>query len=500
MPANFRELQMTPFQFDNSYINLPELFYRPCAPTPVAAPGLISLNVELAAELGLVTQGPDHAAFAQWFSGNQLMAGSQPLATVYAGHQFGGFNPQLGDGRAILLGEVIDIHGQRRDIQLKGAGRTPWSRGGDGRSPLGPVMREYLISEAMYALGVPTTRALAAVTSGEKVYRDEALPGAILTRVAASHIRVGTFEYFAARGDTENLRLLASYVIERHYPSARDSDNPWLSLLDAVVDSQLSLIARWMSIGFIHGVMNTDNVLVSGETIDYGPCAFIDGYHPQTVFSSIDTRGRYAYQMQPAICQWNMARFAESLVPLLDDDQESALAMATQVIRSMMPRYEQAWLMRMRAKLGLHTEQQADKQLAEDLLAAMDANDVDFTLLFRSLCEAAADPLQAVAPAQLFASSPDWIRWAERWAERLAAEPQHNAGRAESMRAVNPAVIPRNHRIQQAIDNATESADFSDFERLKRILATPYQDHPEDADWLGPPPADQQVCKTFCGT
>ena len=491
---------MTPLVFDNSYLGLPDLFYRQCPPSPVAAPQLFALNTPLAGELGLNLQSLDEGTMAQLFSGNQLLPESRPIATVYAGHQFGGFNPQLGDGRAILLGEVIDIYGQRRDIQLKGAGRTPYSRGGDGRSPLGPVMREYLISEAMHALGVPTTRALAAVTSGEKVYRDEALPGAILTRVAASHIRVGTFEYFAARGDINNLRLLADYVIERHYPLARESDNPYLQLLDQVVNNQLALIAQWMSIGFIHGVMNTDNVLVSGETVDYGPCAFMDAYHPQTVFSSIDTRGRYAYQMQPAICQWNMARFAESLVPLLDDDQDSALAMATQVIRSMMPRYEQAWLARMRAKLGLNTEQQADQQLAEDLLVLMDANEVDFTLLFRSLCEASADPLQAVGPEQLFAASSDWHGWAERWAARLASEPEQGPGRVEQMRSVNPAVIPRNHRVQQAIDKVTDSGDFSDFERLKRVLATPYEDHPEDDQWLAPPPAGERVCKTFCGT
>ena len=491
---------MAVIRFDNSYANLAEVFSRPCAPTPVAAPALIAMNDTLAAELGFDRQGLDDSALAQLFSGNQLLPGAQPVATAYAGHQFGGFNPQLGDGRAILLGEVVDIHGQRRDLQLKGAGRTPWSRGGDGRSPLGPVMREYLISEAMHALGVPTTRALAAVTTGEKVFRDTALPGAILTRVAASHIRVGTFEYFAARGEIDSLRQLADYVIDRHYPAARDTDNRYLALLESVVANQVALIAQWMTIGFIHGVMNTDNVLVSGETIDYGPCAFMDAYHPETVFSSIDKRGRYAYQMQPAICQWNMARFAESLVPLLDDDQDSALTMATQVIRSMMPHYEQAWLARMRAKLGLHTEQQADKQLIDDLLAAMDANEVDFTLLFRSLCQAVADPLGSPQPAQLFSSPQDWQHWAERWSARLALEPEHDNGRAQRMRAVNPSVIPRNHRVQQAIDVATASGDFSDFQRLVQVLATPFEDHPEDQQWLGPPPADQKVCQTFCGT
>lgn len=494
---------MRPFQFEHTFLALGEAFYRHCPPTPVAAPELIAFNTELAAELGVLERdiALDQHALAQMFSGNQLPEGAQPIAAVYAGHQFGGFNPQLGDGRAILLGEVIDSQGQRRDIQLKGAGRTPYSRGGDGRSPLGPVLREYLISEAMHALGVPTTRALAAISSGENVRREQGLPGAVLTRVAASHIRVGSFQFFAARGETEQLRVLADYVIARHYKVAGEQGNRYLALLKQVVHNQVELVAQWMSIGFIHGVMNTDNVLVSGETIDYGPCAFIDEYHPESVFSSIDANGRYAYRMQPAIVQWNMARFAETLLPLLGDDEDAAVAMATEVIRTVQPQYEQAWLARMRAKLGLQTTEQGDQQLIEDLLAAMDANNVDFTLLFRNLCQAAVAPLQAHACAQLFANPQSWLDWAGRWAARLATEAKVDSQeRIQRMRSVNPAVIPRNHRVQQAIDKATLAADFSDFHRLKRVLAEPFNDHPEEADWLAPPADDEVVQHTFCGT
>ena len=492
------------FQFDHSFLALGEAFYRHCAPTPVAAPELIAFNSALAAELGLLeaNSSPDQNVLAQMFSGNQLPAGAQPIATVYAGHQFGGFNPQLGDGRAILLGEVVDQQGQRRDIQLKGAGRTPYSRGGDGRSPLGPVLREYLISEAMHALGIPTTRALAAVSSGEAVQREQALPGAILTRVAASHIRVGSFQFFAARGEVEHLRALADYVIARHYPSVQSSHaNPYLGLLEQVVQRQAALVAQWMSVGFIHGVMNTDNVLVSGETVDYGPCAFIDEYHPESVFSAIDKKGRYAYQMQPAIVQWNMARFAETLLPLLSDNEETAVALATEVVRSVQPLYEQAWLARMRAKVGLYSEQPEDRSLLEDLFIAMDSNDVDFTLFFRNLCTAVAEPLQAHGCAQLFANPQAWFDWAERWAARLALEPNTNSQeRTQRMRAANPAVIARNHRVQQALDKATLSADFDEFHRLRRILAEPFHDHPADADWLAPPAQEEVVQNTFCGT
>ena len=488
------------FRFDNSYARLPEIFFRDCEPGAVAAPALIRFNQSLADQLGYQGDGADAGQLAQVFSGNQLMAGSRPIATAYAGHQFGGFNPGLGDGRAILLGEVVAADGMRRDIQLKGAGRTPFSRGGDGRSPLGPVLREYLVSEAMYALGVPTTRALAAVTTGETVYRDKLLPGAILTRVAASHIRVGTFQYFAAKRDIDALKTLAAYVIERHFPEAAASAQPCLALLQQVVRRQAELISHWMSLGFIHGVMNTDNVLVSGETIDYGPCAFMDSFHPETVFSSIDTGGRYAYQMQPAVAQWNMARFAETLLPLIADDQEQAVEQATAVIRDFVGHYDVAWLRRFRAKIGLRTEQPGDQQLIEDLLALMARQAVDFTLLFHSLKDAALIPLQAEQTRALFQGPSEWQGWASRWSQRLQGEQQSAEQIAAFIGKTNPAVIPRNHRIEQAIEAASERQDFSDFHRLNRILASPFQVTDEDLQWMGPPDPSERVCKTFCGT
>jgi len=495
---------MPSFPFDNSYSRLPEQFYRRCLPTAAARPSLIRFNDSLAAELGVTTEGVGEEGLAQLFSGNQLPEGADPIATVYAGHQFGGFNPQLGDGRAILLGEVVNAEGRRLDIQLKGAGRTPWSRGGDGRSPLGPVLREYLVSEAMHALGVPTTRALAAVTTGEMVFRDQPLPGAILTRVAASHIRVGTFQFFAARREHEALRILADHVIERHYPQAAASANPYLALLQGVIEGQASLVAHWMAIGFVHGVMNTDNVTVSGETIDFGPCAFLDVYDPATVFSSIDTGGRYAYQMQPAIAQWNMARFAETLLPLLSEDEASAVTLATDQIKTFVPVYQQAWLTKMRAKLGLLSEQTDDEALIEQLLTAMTRNRVDFTRLFRYLCDAVVNPLQAEQCRALFTSAEEWDSWAVRWQQRLEQPEEQVQGavdvRRQQMRNHNPSVIPRNHRIERCIENAVERQDFSDFHRLMAIFSHPYDDHLEANDWLGPPPPSESVCTTFCGT
>lgn len=488
------------FHFDNSYSRLPDDFFRRCNPTPVSAPRLLKFNDALAEELGADLSGCDEQTLAALFSGNLVPDGAEPLAMAYAGHQFGDFSPQLGDGRALLLGEVIDRSGQRRDIQLKGAGRTPFSRGGDGRAPLGPVIREYLVSEAMHALGVPTSRALAAVTSGETVMRDDALPGAVLTRVAASHIRVGTFEYFAARGQVEHLRQLADYVIHRHYPTLHAAPQPYLALLDTVITQQVQLVAHWMSLGFIHGVMNTDNMLVSGETIDYGPCAFLDAYHPETVFSAIDRQGRYAWRMQPAIVQWNMARFAETLVPLLAEDAQDAIELATNAIRSINGRYQDAWLARMRRKLGLAVAQPDDQALVDDLLAAMDRNNVDFTCLFRALCDAAETPSADHVVGALFARSADWEAWALRWRARLASEDITATARRLAMRAVNPSVIPRNHRVEQAINETMSTGRTDTFERLLCVLATPFEDHPDDVDWLGPPTEDERVCRTFCGT
>jgi serine/tyrosine/threonine adenylyltransferase len=491
---------MTGFLFDNSYARLPEVFFRTCEPTPVAAPALIRFNHALAAQLGYQGDADDAELLAQIFSGNQLLAGSRPIATAYAGHQFGGFNPRLGDGRAVLLGEVVTADGQRRDIQLKGAGRTPFSRGGDGRSPLGPVLREYLVSEAMHALGVATTRALAAVTTGERVYRDKPLPGAILTRVAASHIRVGTFQFFASQRDIDSLKALADHVIERHFADISGHAQPYLALLQQVVQKQAELIAHWMSLGFIHGVMNTDNVLVSGETIDYGPCAFMDSFHPETVFSSIDAGGRYAYQMQPAVGQWNMARFAETLLPLIAADQDQAVEQATAVIRDFVGIYDAAWLRCFRAKLGLREVQSDDRQLIEDLLDLMAQHSVDFTLLFRSLQDAVLAPQQAVQTLALFHGASAWQGWAARWSQRLELEQQTPEQIAAGLRDINPAVIPRNHRIEQAIQAASEGQDFSDFQRLNRILSSPFLVTDEDAQWMGPPQPSEKVCKTFCGT
>ena len=377
--------------FSNSYARLPERFFARLSPTPVAEPRLIKFNELLAEELGIDTLGLGPDEMAAIFSGNIIPSGAEPIAMAYAGHQFGNFVPQLGDGRAILLGEVVDRDGERRDVQLKGAGRTPFSRRGDGRAALGPVLREYLVSEAMHALGIPTTRALAAVSTGETVFRDRQLPGAVLTRVASSHIRVGTFQYFAARGDMEAVERLSGYVIDRHFPEARASERPPLALLQIVVERQALLVARWLHIGFIHGVMNTDNTALSGETIDFGPCAFMDSYDPATTFSAIDELGRYAYGNQPTIAQWNLARFAETLLPLLDPNPERAVELASEAISAFTSRFQEHWLAGMRGKLGLSSNEEGDLELAQALLRAMHENAADFTLTFRRLCDAAAD-------------------------------------------------------------------------------------------------------------
>lgn len=487
------------FPFDNSYVGLPERFFAPQTPTPVTEPWLIKLNEPLAAELGLDV-GVLRRDGAAIFSGNLVPEGAQPLAMAYAGHQFGGFSPVLGDGRAILLGEVVDAKGKRLDIQLKGAGPTPFSRRGDGRAALGPVLREYIISEAMFALGVPATRALAAVTTGEPVYREEVLPGAVFTRVAASHIRVGTFQFFAARGDTEGVLALADHVIDRHYPALKEADNPYLALFDAVSDRQAALIARWLHVGFIHGVMNTDNMTVSGETIDFGPCAFMDSYDPATVFSSIDQHGRYAYANQPAIGQWNLARLGETLLPLIDADPDSAVDKANVVIRTYGERFQAQWLAGMRHKIGLAGEEDGDLELVQALLALMQAQVADFTLTFRRLSDFAGD--DAAEPA--FAASfrePDACRdWLARWRERLSRDPQTATERAVAMRRVNPAFIPRNHRVEQAIDAAVEDGDFSLFEALLTVLSKPYEDQPGFAAYMEPPKPNERVLQTFCGT
>lgn len=486
--------------FENSYARLPERFYARLAPTRVAAPRLLKLNEGLAQELGLDPAFLASPEGVEILAGNRVPTGAEPLAMAYAGHQFGGFSPQLGDGRAILLGEVIDRHGVRRDVQLKGSGPTPFSRRGDGRAALGPVLREYIIGEAMAALGVPTTRALAAVTTGEPVMRETALPGAVLTRVAASHIRVGTFQFFAARGDVDGLKALADYVIARHYPDLAAAENPYAALLMRVIDRQADLIARWMLIGFIHGVMNTDNMAISGETIDYGPCAFMDTYHPGTVYSSIDEQGRYAYGNQPVVAQWNLSRLAESLLPIIAEDREAALSIAQDAINAYPSKFEAAFTAGFRRKLGLFDARSEDPALVKDLMDRMTANEADFTLTFRGLSEAAANPEADEAVRVLFADPSAFDAWAVQWRARLAQEGGDPAARSAAMKAVNPAFIPRNHLVEAALSAAVTSGDLQPFEKLLAVLARPFDDQPDAPEYALPPRPEQVVRATFCGT
>jgi uncharacterized protein YdiU (UPF0061 family) len=451
-------------------------------PTPVEAPRLIKVNEGLARELGIdpASLTPEVAV------GNVLPAGATPIAQAYAGHQFGNFVPQLGDGRTILLGEVVDVHGRRRDIQLKGSGPTPFSRRGDGRAALGPVLREYLVSEAMNALGIPTTRALMAATTGEKVYRETVLPGAVLTRVASSHIRVGTFQFFAVRRDLESLEALIGHVIERHYPELSGADNKALGLLDQVMEAQARLVSRWAQVGFIHGVMNTDNMSVSGETIDYGPCAFMDAYDPATVFSSIDEYGRYAYANQPPIAQWNLARLAETLLPFLHENREEAIRIATERIEAFPAIYAKAWLAGFGKKIGLMSQEEGDLDLIQALLDAMQRARADFTITFRALSN-------GEEPAALA----DWL---PGWRERLARDPQTAEERRSLMRSVNPAYIPRNQRVEAMISAAVERADFAPFEEMLRVLMNPCEDQAGAETYAEAPGETDKVYRTFCGT
>jgi len=484
----------------SSYASLPERFFARVQPTQVAAPGLIKLNRALASDLDLDLSGLDAPALANLFSGNVLPPGAVPIAMAYAGHQFGHFVAQLGDGRAILIGEMRDRTAVLRDIQLKGCGRTPYSRSGDGRAALGPVLREYLVSEAMHTLGIPATRSLAAVTTGESVQRETTQPGAILTRVAASHVRVGTFEYFAARGDVAGTKILADYVIDRHYPLCAHDKSPYLALLREVVSRQAALIARWMNVGFIHGVMNTDNMAVSGETIDFGPCAFMDTFDPATVFSSIDEHGRYAFANQPNAALWNLARFAETLLPLIDADTQRAIGAATEALAIFETLFKDCWLDGMRRKLGLSTPEQGDRQLAEDLLQAMQRNQADFTLSFRALCAAARDHHGDGLVRGQFINAGDYEEWAQRWRARMSREATSLTLRAESMQQANPAYIPRNHRVEQVIVAAVERSDFAPFEELSQVLTTPYDERAAFAAYANPPQPQERVLQTFCGT
>jgi uncharacterized protein YdiU (UPF0061 family) len=484
----------------SSYAGLPEHFFARLNPVPVAEPRLLRFNHALGAELGLDIGGLDDQALARMFSGNVVPQGVEPLAMAYAGHQFGHFVPQLGDGRAILLGEARDRAGARRDIHLKGSGRTPFSRGGDGRAALGPVLREYLVSEAMHALGIPATRSLAAVATGEPVLREEALPGAILTRVAASFVRVGTFQYFAARDDVDAVRRLADYVIERHYREAKADPQPYLALLRAVTVAQASLIASWMHVGFIHGVMNTDNMAVSGETIDFGPCAFMDSYDPAAVFSSIDRQGRYAYGNQPHAALWNLARFAETLLPIIDASADRAAELASEVLAEFSTHFSDLLLAGMRRKLGLSVGEDGDAALAEDLLDAMHRNQADFTLTFRGLCGAAEREAGDAVVRSLFVNPREYDEWASRWRARLTRESVEPRARAEAMRRVNPAVIPRNHRIEQVIRAAVENQDFEPFAELSAVLSQPHLSLKGFESYADPPQPGERVLATFCGT
>lgn len=482
----------TGWNFDNSYLSLPERFFERQDPVPVRAPGMAIFNYRLAESLGLAQEILAGNEGVSIFAGNQLPEGAAPLAQAYAGHQFGHFT-MLGDGRAILLGEQITPDGKRFDIQLKGSGQTLFSRRGDGRAALGPMLREYIISEAMHALGIPTTRSLAVVTTGETVYRDLPLPGAILTRVAASHIRVGTFEYATRLGNPEALRALADYTLQRHYPERVGAENPYLALLLGVMERQAALIAKWQMAGFIHGIMNTDNMALCGETIDYGPCAFMDAYDPGTVFSSIDQQGRYAYGNQPHIAQWNLARFAESLLPLMDPDKEKSIALAQEAVEAFPDLFQHHWLTGMRAKLGLSTQDPEDAALIVDLLTWMHRNQKDFTNTFRALTS-------ETLPEESFFLEAGFSQWHERWQARLARQPESLDAARHLMRAHNPALIPRNHKVEEALQAASEQRDYSVMQRLLTALETPYVESPEQADYRHPTAPGGKAYQTFCGT
>lgn len=478
MPPNALRLEST-------YTRLPELLFTKVAPNPVPSPRVVLFNEGLAAALGLPDLQAEPEELAAVLGGNRPPPDAQPFAQAYAGHQFGHFTI-LGDGRALVLGEWVSPSGERYDLQLKGSGRTPYSRGGDGRAALGPMLREYAISEAMHALGIPTTRSLAVVSTGERVYRETPLPGAVLTRVARSHIRVGTFELAALRRSPEVLEALLDYAIQRHMPELRDAENRAAAFLEAVVARQAGLVAQWLRVGFVHGVMNTDNMAVSGETIDYGPCAFLDAYHPDQVFSSIDHRGRYAFMNQPRIAQWNLARLAETLLPLLDPLQERAVELATRAVEGFTPQFEARWAEVMRAKLGLTGAEDEDEQLFEDLLLWMQRTEADYTRTFADLGRAPGDPsLQA---------------WRSRWEQRRARNPGPAEEADRRMREANPVVIPRNHRVEQALEAASERQDLQPFRALLEALARPYEDRPGLAPFQAPPRPEERVHATFCGT
>ncbi|RLP54316.1 MAG: YdiU family protein [Ketobacter sp.] len=491
--------------FDNTYLRVASTLFANQLPTPVKQPGLIRINSALAEMLYINPKQLESEEGVAVLAGNKIPQGAEPIATAYAGHQFGGFNPRLGDGRAILLGEVIGQDGHRYDLQLKGSGITPYSRNGDGRSPLGPVLREYILSEFMAALGVRTTRSLAAVTTGETVIREQALPGAVLTRVARSHIRVGTFQYFAARDDLESLTKLADHVIARHYPEAAQANNPYLSMLAQVIQAQAELIAHWQSIGFIHGVMNTDNMLISGETVDYGPCAFMENYHPSTVFSSIDHQGRYAYSNQPAIGHWNLACLAQALLPLVDQDEAAAIPLIQPILDAYGDQYTAAYQQRMCAKLGIAQANHETDELITDLLVLMAKHSVDFTLGFRVLADwldwdGNAESAKAINSAGLYPLPAEFQPWVLRWQQLLdAGQGKHTTDIGIAMLANNPVFIARNHQVEQAIQ-AGNVGDFAPFHKLVDVLAKPFELDASNKGYADPAMAEQRVTQTFCGT
>lgn len=480
------------WNLDNSYASLPKAFFTAIKPTPVASPNLVILNHSLAEALGLNPQELVDNAAVSVFGGNSIPEGAFPIAQAYAGHQFGHFT-MLGDGRAVLLGEQITPQGQKFDIQLKGSGPTPYSRGGDGRAALGPMLREYIISETMYGLGIPTTRSLAVVTTGEPVYRETKLPGAILTRVSASHIRVGTFEYAARLNNIEDLKALADYTIKRHFPHIAMEHNPYVAFLKEVVKGQASLIAKWMLVGFVHGVMNTDNMAISCETIDYGPCAFMDNYDPATVFSSIDRYGRYAYGNQAPIAAWNLARFAETLLPLLHDNEEEAVNLAQAAVSEFTEIYHKHWLSGMRAKLGLFNEEAEDQSLIEDLLGLMHKHEADFTNSFLALT------FENYKDMDMF-NTAEFTQWQSRWQARLGRQKEHKQESHQLMKNNNPAVIPRNHRVEEALEAAVNQGDYKPMHGLLEVLANPYAHCPQQEEYAKVPKVMNRPYRTFCGT
>ncbi|UYP06257.1 protein adenylyltransferase SelO [Priestia megaterium] len=480
----------TGWNLRNSYAELPNIFFTPLDPNPVSSPKIVKFNDSLAASLGLQKEQLQSQEGVSILAGNSFPKGAFPLAQAYGGHQFGHFN-MLGDGRALLIGEQVTPSGERVDLQLKGSGRTPYSRGGDGRAALGPMLREYIISEAMHALGIPTTRSLAVVTTGESIVREKELPGAILTRVASSHLRFGTFQFAAKWGTVENLRALADYALERHFSHIEKNEKKYLSLLQEVIKRHATLVAKWQLIGFIHGVMNTDNMTISGETIDYGPCAFMDTYDPETVFSSIDVQGRYAYQNQPGITGWNLARFAEALLPLLDQDIEKAVEIAQSAVTEFPKFYRENWLAGMQAKLGLFNEEKEDEALFQELLTMMKTYKADYTNTFRALT------FDKLGNNDLFESE-EFAQWQELWQKRLGRQKQSKSESEELMKNNNPAVIPRNHRVEAALD-AAQKGDYSVMEDLLKVLSSPYES-PDQSEYCTPSAPSNQPYQTYCGT